>query len=103
MKEMNKQSSASISESRAAEKFAQKYINEHNKELQTSLEYQGMLSGLPVLDPDEELASNVFAGAMIYATNIFGNRLVFGCGDYRKEDKIKIIEHLKEVLAILNK
>lgn len=100
---MNKQSSASISESRAAEKFAQKYINEHNKELQTSLEYQGMLSGLPVLDPDEELASNVFAGAMIYATNIFGNRLVFGCGDYRKEDKIKIIEHLKEVLAILNK
>ena len=103
MKEMNKQSSASISESRAAEKFAQKYINEHNKELQTSLEYQGMLSGLPVLDPDEELASNVFAGAIIYATNIFGNRLVFGCGDYRKEDKIKIIEHLKKVLAILNK
>ena len=103
MKEMNKQSSASISESRAAEKFAQKYINEHSKELQTSLEYQGMLSGLPVLDPDEELASNVFAGTMIYATNIFGNRLVFGCGDYRKEDKIKIIEHLKKVLAILNK
>lgn len=100
---MNKQSSASISKSRATEKFAQKYINEHNKELQTSLEYQGMLSGLPVLDPDEELASNVFAGAMIYATNIFGNRLVFGCGDYRKEDKIKIIEHLKKVLAILNK
>lgn len=100
---MNKQSSASISESRAAEKFAQKYINEHNKELQTSLEYQGMLSGFPVLDPDEELASNVFAGAMIYATNIFGNRLVFGCGDYRKEDKIKIIEHLKKVLEILNK
>ena len=97
---MNKQSSASISESR---EFAQKYINEHSKELQTSLEYQGMLSGLPVLDPDEELASNVFAGAMIYATNIFGNRLVFGCGDYRKEDKIKIIEHLQKVLAILNK
>lgn len=100
---MNKQYSASISESRSAEKFAQKYINEHSEELQTSLEYQGMLSGLPVLDPDEELASNVFAGAMIYATNIFSNWLVLGCGDYRKEDKIKIIEHLKKVIGILNK
>lgn len=37
--EMNKQSTASIPESREAEKFAQKYINEHSKELQTSLEY----------------------------------------------------------------
>lgn len=101
--EMNKQSTASIPESREAEKFAQKYINEHSKELQTSLEYQGMLSGLPVFDPDEELASNVFAGAMIYATNIFGNRLVLGCGDYRKEAKQEIIEHLKKILELLNK
>ena len=44
MKEIDNPSSVSISESRSAEKFAQKYINEHSKELQTSLEYQGMLS-----------------------------------------------------------
>lgn len=103
MKEINNQSTASITDSRAAEKIAQNYIDEHYKEVQTSLEYRGILSEVPVFDPDEELASNVFVGAITFATAVFGNRLISGCGDYRKEDKSEILGHLKAILKIMNK
>lgn len=101
MKEMSKQSSALITEARAAKEHARDYINEHCAEVQTSLEYRGILSESPVFDQDDELASNVFAGAIMYASEVFGNRLVLGCGNYRIEDKTKVLNHLKAILEIL--
>ena len=49
-------------------------------------------------------AARVFCGAMIYATFVFGNRLMLG-GAYRTnfEDKKKILEHLREINFILSK
>lgn len=98
---MSKQSSALITEARAAKAHARDYINEHCEEVQTSLEYRGILSESPVFDQDDELASNVFAGAIMYASEVFGNRLVLGCGNYRIEDKTEILNHLKAILEIL--
>lgn len=101
MKEINKPSSALIAEARAAKEYAWDYINKHCKEVQTSLEYRGILSESPVFDQNDELASNVFAGAIMYASEVFGNRLVLGCGNYRIEDKTKLLNHLKAILEIL--
>ena len=49
-------------------------------------------------------AARVFCGAMLYATLVFGNRLMLG-GAYRTnfEDKKKILEHLREINFILSK
>lgn len=101
MKEINKPSSALIAEARAAKEYAWDYINEHIEEVQTSLEYRGVLSESSVFDQNDELASNVFAGAIMYASEVFGNRIVFGGGNYRIEDKTKILDHLKAILEIL--
>ena len=98
---MNRQSSALITEARATKEHARDYINEHCEEVQTSLEYRGMLSESPVFDQDDELASNVFAGAIMYASEVFGNRLILGGGNYRIEDKTKLLNHLKAILEIL--
>ena len=103
MKEINKPSSALNVEARAAKEHAWDYINEHRKEVQTSLEYRGILSKLPVFNPEEKLASNVFAGAIMYAADIFAVRLVLGCSGCRREDTNEIIDHLQKILEILNK
>lgn len=85
------------------EKKALDYIWEHGEVSQNCLEFRGILSGIPLFDKSEEVASNVFAGAISYASEVFGNRLIYGRGNYRKEDKQEIIEHLRKVLEILNK
>ena len=56
------------------------------------------------LDDNNKLASNVFSGAIMYATNVFTNALILG-GDYHRnqEDKVKILEHLYEINNILAK
>ena len=53
---------------------------------------------------NNSLAARVFCGAMIYATFVFGNRLILG-GAYQTnfEDKKKILEHLREINSILSK
>lgn len=53
---------------------------------------------------NNSLAARVFYGAILYATSVFGNRLMLG-GAYRTnfEDKKKILEHLREITFILSK
>lgn len=56
------------------------------------------------LDPNEEGASNSFAGALVYASNVFINRLILG-GAYstNQDDKTIILEHLKAIMDIIKK
>lgn len=53
---------------------------------------------------NNSLAARVFCGAMLYATIVFGNRLMLG-GAYRTnfEDKKEIFEHLQEIAFLLSK
>lgn len=56
------------------------------------------------LDDDNKLASNVFGGAIMYATNVFANALILGGAYHRnQEDKMKILEHLRDINNILAK
>lgn len=56
------------------------------------------------LDPNEEGASNSFAGALAYASNVFVNRLILG-GAYstNQDDKMVILEHLKAIMHVIEK
>lgn len=70
---------------------------------QEPFKLQELLSTSKEFDANAELASSVFVGAINYASKVFGNCLVFGRGDYRKEDKAKILAALREILDILEK
>lgn len=56
------------------------------------------------LDTEFQEASNVFGGAILYATNVFINRLILG-GAYttNQEDKMIIMDSLKTITKILEK
>lgn len=56
------------------------------------------------LDENRQLASDVFNGAIRYASLVFINRLMYG-GAYEtnKEDKMKILDLLRELNKILDK
>lgn len=83
---------ATMEEHKEAEKaiIAQEYLRNYMKPC--------------ALDPNEEGASNSFAGAMAYASNVFMNRLILG-GAYstNQDDKMIILEHLKAIMDIIAK
>lgn len=84
-------------------KYAVSRSRELEKDAYEFLELYGIMYNVKTFDENEEFASNVFAGAINFASNVFCNRLVLGAGDYRKEDKIKIITALREILGVLEK
>lgn len=57
-----------------------------------------------IIDPNEEIASKVFSGAITYASMVFSNRLILG-GAYltNKDDKLIILEHLQGIMHVLEK
>lgn len=57
-----------------------------------------------LLHEGEELACNVFDGAIHYAYIVFGNRLMLG-GAYsvNEDDKTKILDHLDGIRNVLKK
>ena len=104
MKKVEKPRVVIDSERKFAERFCEQKLAELQDNAQDYMEYYGMLeSAGKVFDPTEKIASYVVLGAISYASRVFGNRLVYGRGNYRKEDKMEIIEHLRKVLEILNK
>ena len=68
---------------------------------QKFLKLYGIKSGIKDFDPTDKEASEVFAGAIMFASDVFANRLVLGCGDSRKEDKLVILKALKSIIEIL--
>jgi hypothetical protein len=68
---------------------------------QKFLKLYGIESGINDFDPKDAEASEVFAGAIMFASDVFANRLVLGHNDFRKEDKIVILKALKSIIEIL--
>lgn len=87
----------------AVVEFAASQVRELQESAQDFLVSYGALGGLNVFDADDENASMVFAGAILFASNVFTNRLVLGRGYANKEDKSKILAALHEILEILEK
>lgn len=101
MKEIDNPSTTRITESSVDKEFATKYLRNYLDSSQRFLEFKGILSEIPMFSPHHEFASNVFTGAILYASEVFKNGLLFGGGNYRIEDKTKILDHLKAILEIL--
>lgn len=101
MKEIDNPSTTRISESRVDKEFATKYLRNYLDSSQRFLEFKGILSEIPMFNPHHEFASNVFTGAILYASEVFKNGLLFGDGDYRIEDKHKMLAHIEAILEIL--
>ena len=103
MKEIDNPSTTRIAESRVDKEFATKYLRNYLDSSQRFLEFKGVLYEIPMFSPHHEFASNVFTGAILYASEVFKNGLLFGDGDYRIEDKHKILTHIEEIFKILKK
>ena len=101
MKEIDNPSTTRIAESRVDKEFATKYLRNYLDSSQRFLEFKGVLSEIPMFSPHHEFASNVFTGAILYASEVFKNGLLFGDGDYRIEDKHKMLAHIEAILEIL--
>lgn len=54
------------------------------------------------INPSEESISLVFAGAMKYASFVFGNHLVLGGAYKETKDYQEILEHLRAICKILD-
>lgn len=58
-------------------------------------------AGCTPINPDQELASRVFAGTMMYAASVFGNRLVLGGAHHNTKDCKEILDHLQAICKLL--
>lgn len=56
-----------------------------------------LAEGSTPVNADQELASQIFAGAMIYASNVFINHLVIGGAYCNTKDCQEIANHLKAI------
>ena len=56
------------------------------------------------LNGDDDKTANIFAGAITYAANVFANYMMLGgMHQYNREDKMEIMDNLRNIAAILEK
>lgn len=76
--------------------------------MDTQLTVQDFLENYTVpthdLNGDDDKAANIFTGAITYAVNVFGNHMILGGRhQYNREDKMQILDNLRNIAAILAK
>ena len=103
MKEINKPQSIIEAEESLMRDYATQEMQKVRIEAQKFLKLYGILSDLKDFDPTDKEASEVFAGAIMFASDVFANRLVLGHNDFRKEGKLVILKALKSIIEILQK
>lgn len=83
------------------DKLKSKLGGKHYDSNMTQNYLQSWASGCTPINPEEESASRAFAGAIMYASSVFGNRLILGGAHHNTKNCREILDHLQAICKLL--